>query len=104
MHNKNYGIQEFVLCLQILPEFYVADVPTVTALHDYQGESSNDLSFNAGDNIKVVKRINSDWLMGELNGKEGLFPASFVESESDSLSEPSISNNKEVEQPEVFIQ
>lgn len=42
--------------------------------------------------------------MGELNGKEGLFPASFVESESDSLSEPSISNNKEVEQPEVFIQ
>ena len=52
---------------------------TVTAVHDYPGENSDDLSFKTGDKIKVIERVNSDWLMGECNGKQGLFPASFVE-------------------------
>ena len=51
----------------------------VTAVHDYPGESPDDLSFKTGDKIEVIERINSDWLRGECHGKQGLFPASFVE-------------------------
>lgn len=51
----------------------------VTAIHDYSSENREDLSFKSGDEIKIVERINADWLMGECNGKRGLFPASFVQ-------------------------
>lgn len=69
----------------------------VTVLHDYAGETPEDLSFCVGDKIKVVERINKDWLMGEFNGKAGLFPSSFVDCAPELLPEPS--SNKELQQP-----
>lgn len=33
-----------------------------------------------GDTVRILKRINDDWLYGECNGKRGQFPASFVSS------------------------
>lgn len=32
-----------------------------------------------GAQIKLVGRVNSDWLYGEYGGKKGQFPANFVE-------------------------
>ncbi|XP_028402055.1 SH3 domain-containing protein 19-like isoform X2 [Dendronephthya gigantea] len=61
------------------------DVKLVTATHDYPGASADDLSFKTGDKIKVIERINADWFMGEFGGKQGLFPASFVEGENSSV-------------------
>ena len=58
--------------------YFCVEFSLVTAEHDYRGENSDDLSFKAGDKIKVIERVNLDWLMGECNGKRGLFPASFV--------------------------
>ena len=49
------------------------------ALHDFPGEEVTDLSFQAGDVIEVVERIDEAWLMGRLNGQEGQFPAAFVD-------------------------
>lgn len=78
---------------QILLEFAL-----VTAEHDYHGENSDDLSFKTGDKIKVIERINLDWLMGECNGKRGLFPASFVEGLQNESSSTIQTSGKDIEQ------
>ncbi|KAG0209334.1 hypothetical protein BGX33_005676 [Mortierella sp. NVP41] len=54
---------------------------TVTALYDYKGEQPTDLSFRKGDRITVVKKTESlnDWWTGKLNGREGSFPANYVQ-------------------------
>ncbi|XP_033095717.1 SH3 domain-containing protein 19-like isoform X2 [Anneissia japonica] len=51
----------------------------VMALFDFDGADSSELSFKMGDKIFVKSRINSEWLVGELNGNEGSFPANFVD-------------------------
>ncbi|XP_014477046.1 PREDICTED: SH3 domain-containing protein 19-like isoform X4 [Dinoponera quadriceps] len=50
----------------------------VTALYTFQGESSDDLSFEEGAKITVISRISEDWLYGEYNGRKGQFPANHV--------------------------
>lgn len=53
---------------------------TVTALYDYAGEQAEDLPFYAGDVIQLTKDDDgSGWLEGELNGRVGIFPASYVQ-------------------------
>jgi hypothetical protein len=39
----------------------------------------NDLSFVAGDTIEIVDNTDPNWWTGRLNGKQGLFPSSYVE-------------------------
>lgn len=34
--------------------------------------------FQEGDCVRVLRRINDDWLYGECNGRRGQFPSSFV--------------------------
>ncbi|XP_064482216.1 uncharacterized protein LOC135394998 isoform X1 [Ornithodoros turicata] len=59
----------------------------VIALHTFQAEQNGDLGFCEGDTITVLSRINKDWLYGELGGREGQFPASFVQPISGSRSQ-----------------
>lgn len=42
-------------------------------------------SAQVGDTIVLVKSIDADWLKGELKGKEGIFPRSFVQVLKDPL-------------------
>ena len=43
-------------------------------------ESMDELSLKAGDLIMLKTRVGSDWLRGRtINGKEGIFPKSYVE-------------------------
>lgn len=53
----------------------------VTALYTFAGQESNDLAFQEGDRIRVLKRTDStdDWWDGELRGVRGRFPANYVE-------------------------
>ncbi|KAG9067730.1 hypothetical protein KI688_011317 [Linnemannia hyalina] len=53
----------------------------VTALYDFAGEQPTDLSFSKGDRITVVKKTGStnDWWTGRLNGRDGAFPANYVQ-------------------------
>jgi hypothetical protein len=37
------------------------------------------LPFSPGDIIEVIDETNADWWRGRFNGKEGLFPSSYVE-------------------------
>ncbi|KIM84783.1 hypothetical protein PILCRDRAFT_368967 [Piloderma croceum F 1598] len=47
--------------------------------YNVDGQEPNDLSFAAGDIIDIIKEENDDWWMGRVNGKEALFPSSYVE-------------------------
>ncbi|EAX93059.1 Variant SH3 domain containing protein [Trichomonas vaginalis G3] len=47
-------------------------------IENYNSEDPADLQFVRGDKIRVLQQHNSGWWDGELNGKRGLFPRSFV--------------------------
>ncbi|XP_041125892.1 SH3 domain-containing protein 19 [Polyodon spathula] len=49
------------------------------ALYDFAGQTNEDLSFLKGDRILITEKVDSEWYRGRLNGKEGIFPAVFVE-------------------------
>ena len=51
----------------------------VVATYDYPSSENEDLSFSTGDKILVIEQVNNEWLKGQLNGKSGIFPISFVE-------------------------
>lgn len=44
-----------------------------------RGEYANELSFGVNEIIKLTKRIDQDWLEGEIDGKVGIFPAGYVQ-------------------------
>jgi lipid-binding SYLF domain-containing protein len=51
------------------------------ALFSFEGEQAGDLSFKKGDVISIVKKTETkdDWWTGSAGGKEGIFPANYVE-------------------------
>jgi hypothetical protein len=51
---------------------------TVTAIHDYTSDITEDLSFKIGDVIEIIKYVNEDWIMGRLHDTAGLVPLNFV--------------------------
>ncbi|KAM4718398.1 neutrophil cytosol factor 2 [Anableps anableps] len=51
----------------------------LVALHSYESSNPEDLSFQEGDKIRLLSRVNQDWLEGQCNGNTGIFPASFAE-------------------------
>jgi len=53
---------------------------TATALYDFAGEQPGDLPFYNGEVISVTKPDDgSGWMTGELNGRTGIFPSSYVQ-------------------------
>jgi endophilin-A len=49
------------------------------ALYDFEAENPEELDFKEGDNIKVLSRLDENWLQGEFNGRQGRFPVTYVE-------------------------
>ncbi|KAI9676146.1 MAG: hypothetical protein M1817_000891 [Caeruleum heppii] len=56
-------------------------VTYVTALYNFDGENDGDLAFREGDRIRVTKKSESmnDWWEGELEGRQGAFPANYCQ-------------------------
>ncbi|PWA25021.1 hypothetical protein CCH79_00016030 [Gambusia affinis] len=44
----------------------------LVALHSYDSPNPEDLSFQEGDKIKLLSKVNQDWLEGQCNGNTGL--------------------------------
>ena len=63
------------------------------ALFDYNSGVADDLRFNAGDVIKISKKIGEEWFEGEVNGRVGMFPAAYVEMVKDIPEETSKPGN-----------
>ncbi|ELR15570.1 SH3 domain containing protein [Acanthamoeba castellanii str. Neff] len=55
------------------------EVAQAVANYDYAGRSDRELSFKKGQRISVFQRQESGWWVGEVEGKRGLFPGSFVQ-------------------------
>ncbi|ORZ41111.1 hypothetical protein BCR44DRAFT_43601 [Catenaria anguillulae PL171] len=57
--------------------------PTVTAVaqYDFDAQQEGDLGFRRGDVITVLKKGDgtNQWWLGRCNGREGMFPANYVE-------------------------
>ncbi|XP_066891755.1 SH3 domain-containing protein 19 isoform X10 [Kogia breviceps] len=49
------------------------------ALYDFHGENEDELSFKAGDIITEVESVDDDWMSGELMGKSGIFPKTYIQ-------------------------
>nr|XP_060632315.1 src substrate cortactin-like isoform X1 [Anolis sagrei ordinatus] len=52
---------------------------SAVALYDYQGDGDDEISFLPGETITDIEQIDEGWWRGRCNGKEGLFPANYVE-------------------------
>jgi len=48
------------------------------ALYDYDSTEPGDLSIKENQRMLITERTSDDWWTGEVNGKKGLFPASYV--------------------------
>ena len=51
----------------------------VTAIYDYGADKEDELSFNEGSTIYVLKKNDDGWWEGVMNGITGLFPGNYVE-------------------------
>lgn len=56
----------------------------VVAISDFRSEEPTDLQFSRGDKIHVLVQHKSGWWEGELNGKRGLFPETFIHKPNES--------------------
>ncbi|NWR98858.1 SH319 protein, partial [Motacilla alba] len=62
-----------------LPQSNRCSLEWCEALHDFTAETKDDLSFRKGDYIQILEQVDLEWYRGRLNGKEGIFPAVFVQ-------------------------
>lgn len=49
----------------------------VSAAYAYEAQNDEELSLEEGDVISLL-RIEGEWYFGELNGKQGYFPSTYV--------------------------
>ncbi|XP_032242810.2 dynamin-binding protein isoform X1 [Nematostella vectensis] len=57
--------------------------PYARSIYPFVAENDSELTFKEGEIIQLRERAGSQWLIGELGGKTGRFPASFVNIEVD---------------------
>ncbi|CAJ0584871.1 unnamed protein product, partial [Mesorhabditis spiculigera] len=53
--------------------------PYGRSLYPFQGEFTNELSFGANEIVKLIRRVDTEWMEGEVNGQTGIFPANYVQ-------------------------
>ncbi|CAH2327480.1 unconventional myosin-Ie-like [Pelobates cultripes] len=54
-------------------------LPRCRALYAYDAQDTDELSFNANDELEIVREDPSGWWQGRIRGKQGLFPGNYVE-------------------------
>lgn len=47
-------------------------------MYPHQAQNPDELSFNKGDVITLLDKIEENWWKGELNGVIGIFPKDYV--------------------------
>lgn len=53
--------------------------PSARALFNYEASEQSDLTFKKGDLILLKRQVDENWYQGELNSRQGFFPASYVQ-------------------------
>ncbi|XP_062618724.1 dynamin-binding protein-like, partial [Saccostrea cucullata] len=52
--------------------------PYAMTLYRFEGQSDNELSFDANEIVYLVQHVDDQWTEGEIDGRIGLFPTCFV--------------------------
>jgi len=60
-------------------ESSVVGIGTAKALYDYPATDVDDLALTTGDIITILEYVSDDWWKGIIDGREGIFPANYVE-------------------------
>ncbi|XP_034933985.1 uncharacterized protein B0303.7 isoform X2 [Chelonus insularis] len=53
--------------------------PQGVALYDFEAIQLGDLTLKQGDIVMLTKKINNDWLEGQVDNRVGMFPANFID-------------------------
>ena len=53
--------------------------PYAKTLYPFQAQLPTELSFGGDEIVTLIQHVDEDWIEGELDGKIGVFPATFVE-------------------------
>lgn len=48
------------------------------ALYPFQAEYANELSLKGGEIVNLIRHVDNNWIEGEIDGKTGIFPTSFI--------------------------
>ncbi|XP_015038138.2 uncharacterized protein l(3)05822 isoform X1 [Drosophila pseudoobscura] len=59
--------------------------PTALCLYHFPGGVEGDLPLQENELVTVLYRINEEWLFGEAGGRQGQFPANFLDQVPDNL-------------------
>ncbi|XP_025902048.1 E3 ubiquitin-protein ligase SH3RF2 [Nothoprocta perdicaria] len=73
------GLQLSQYRLAPAPRIHMEGVPRAKALYSYRGHNPGELRFNKGDIIMLLRQLDENWYLGEINGISGVFPASSVQ-------------------------
>ncbi|NXI90039.1 SH3R2 ligase, partial [Psophia crepitans] len=73
------GLQLHQHRLATNPRIHMEGVPRAKALYTYRGHNHGELRFNKGDIIVLLRQLDENWYLGEVNGVSGVFPASSVQ-------------------------
>lgn len=57
----------------------VLDQPCCRALYSFHPNHDGELSFSEGDVIVLRSQVDTNWFEGELAGRSGLFPITYVD-------------------------
>ncbi|CAG8485999.1 740_t:CDS:10 [Paraglomus occultum] len=64
---------------------------------DFDAEGNDELALKAGDVVTLISKRNDNWWEGELDGRRGLFPASYVRFLENVLEESSTQKSAEIQ-------
>ena len=62
-----------------LRSFDTTMVPYARTLYPFVAERSNELTFSDNEIVTLLQHVDDSWIEGEIDGKRGMFPASYVE-------------------------
>ncbi|XP_055534264.1 E3 ubiquitin-protein ligase SH3RF1 [Wyeomyia smithii] len=57
----------------------LSKIPHAKAFYDFASNETSDISFRKGDIIILKKKIDHNWCVGEVNGKEGAVPLNHLQ-------------------------
>jgi len=80
---QNTEIEQPAVIEEAYPEPQAAsgDLPAqARALYDFDAQDTEELAFKAGDIINIIQAVDAEWWQGEVDGRQGIFPVSYVES------------------------
>lgn len=65
-------------CPFFYPSGWNAERAYGIACYDFQGQYADELPLREGQTVYLLKHVNDEWIHGESNGKQGIFPTSFI--------------------------